>query len=60
MRIQIEHKWQKMDDYTWRCQVFGGWILKCIHKEGKFVTVSTVFIEDKHGEWQVLPSEAPQ
>lgn len=63
MRKQIEHKWEKLDDYTQRAKVIGGWLVIRLGitdiqkgKPGKIVfRESMVFIADRDHEWHVLP-----
>ena len=59
MRRKIPHELEQMDESTWRYKVYGGWIVKTIHKEGKLCAISTVFILDREHEWHIQ-REAPK
>lgn len=47
-------QWEKMDEYTHRLRVFGGWIVKHVsYYYHESVSESSVFVPDPNHEWDL-------
>lgn len=59
MRTRLDWSWEKLDDYTWRAQVYGGWVLhkQMVLSKGKETSSSEsmVFIPDRDHQWTINP-----
>ena len=55
MRIILDWEWEKLDDYSCRVKVIGGWI---VHTENKKQAISQVFVPDHEHGWIVKPKQA--
>lgn len=54
MRKRIEWEWHQLDEFTWRAQVIGGWIVKCVLGAGsKQAGISITFVPDRDHEWSI-------
>lgn len=51
---KIEHVWEKMDDNTYRCKTYQGWLVRHQAVIGKSVSESMVFVRDTDYEWIVM------
>lgn len=67
MRTRLDWNWEKLDNNTYRAQVFGGWIVRCVGGFGKAEVVSVkeaknlqlsesmVFVSDRDHQWTINP-----
>jgi len=59
MRILLEHKWEKLDEYTARAKVLGGWIVQMVaySLDQEIVAMTSVFIKDGEYGWGIKQPE---
>jgi hypothetical protein len=70
MRTRIEWEWEKLDKYTLRAKVFGGWLVLHAYpvtitdhkKRDMSQSESMVFVPDPNHQWTILspPKEEPK
>lgn len=55
--MKIKFKWIEIENFTYRAQVIGGWIVKVedsvCDEDGNSMAVSLVFIPDSEHEWEI-------
>jgi hypothetical protein len=49
-------KWERIDNYTDRAKVFGGWLVRSYSERATFqpVPIAMCFVPDEHHVWGVL------
>ena len=55
---RTEWKMELLDDYNWRIQVIGGWIVYSQSNSNKgHVALTSVFVADPHHQWVIIKSK---
>jgi hypothetical protein len=55
MRKKIEWKWEKLDEFTFRAKVIGGWLVHTQATEKGRMSCCMSFVQDKDHEWIITP-----
>jgi len=54
MRMKLHWNCEKLDQFSWRVQVYGGWIVYSESRNTKNVALTSTFVSDRNHEWLVL------
>lgn len=51
--MEIEFKWENIENDTRRAKVIGGWIVNSWYFTEEAISDTTVFVPDKYHKWKI-------